>query len=146
VLHVTTDSQPAISPRERVAMKKMTRLLALLVVLSLLALLVAKPKHLTTEEAVDDAVGTAEKVEDTAVRQKYVAVAFLVLLALLAFVTWTALRAKEGQDRAMPPPGKQASEEEIRTLAYDKWEAAGRPPGDGEQFWLEAEKELHGKK
>jgi hypothetical protein len=32
----------------------------------------------------------------------------------------------------------------IRRLAYLKWEAAGRPPGDGVPFWLEAERELSG--
>jgi hypothetical protein len=39
-------------------------------------------------------------------------------------------------------PRQQASEEEIRLCAYRKWESAGRPPGDGVQFWLEAEAEL----
>lgn len=29
----------------------------------------------------------------------------------------------------------------IRELAYYKWEAAGFPPGDGFDFWLEAERE-----
>ena len=32
--------------------------------------------------------------------------------------------------------------DEIRQLAYEKWEAAGKPPGDGSDFWLQAEKEL----
>jgi anti-anti-sigma factor len=32
---------------------------------------------------------------------------------------------------------------ELRRRAYFKWEAAGKPPGDGMQFWLQAEKELH---
>jgi DUF2934 family protein len=30
----------------------------------------------------------------------------------------------------------------IRQLAYRKWEAAGRPSGDGVNFWLEAERGL----
>lgn len=30
----------------------------------------------------------------------------------------------------------------IRVRAYHKWEAAGRPPGDGVNFWLEAEREV----
>jgi hypothetical protein len=30
--------------------------------------------------------------------------------------------------------------------AYLKWEAAGKPPGDGVNFWLQAERELQGKK
>jgi hypothetical protein len=36
----------------------------------------------------------------------------------------------------------EKSEENIRLLAYRKWEAAGRPIGDGLFFWLEAEREL----
>ena len=32
--------------------------------------------------------------------------------------------------------------EDIRLCAYQKWEAAGKPTGDGVQFWLEAEQEL----
>jgi hypothetical protein len=34
------------------------------------------------------------------------------------------------------------SKEAIRMLAYRKWEAAGRPSGDGVNFWLQAEREL----
>lgn len=34
------------------------------------------------------------------------------------------------------------SAEDIRLCAYRKWEAAGKPTGDGVQFWLEAEQEL----
>lgn len=34
------------------------------------------------------------------------------------------------------------SAENIRLRAYRKWEGAGRPAGDGVQFWLEAEQEL----
>jgi hypothetical protein len=33
-------------------------------------------------------------------------------------------------------------DDKIRELAYFKWQAAGSPPGDGIQFWLEAENEL----
>ena len=33
-------------------------------------------------------------------------------------------------------------EQAIRELAYSKWEEAGHPPGDGVNFWLEAETEL----
>ena len=32
--------------------------------------------------------------------------------------------------------------DDIRLRAYRKWENAGKPNGDGIQFWLEAEKEL----
>jgi hypothetical protein len=38
--------------------------------------------------------------------------------------------------------GKLVSEEDIRICAYQKWESAGKPTGDGIQFWLEAEREL----
>jgi len=38
--------------------------------------------------------------------------------------------------------GKVASDQDIRLCAYQKWEAAGKPTGDGVQFWLEAEQEL----
>jgi Protein of unknown function (DUF2934) len=31
---------------------------------------------------------------------------------------------------------------DIRARAYEKWVAAGRPPGDGMRFWLEAEQEI----
>ena len=34
------------------------------------------------------------------------------------------------------------SAEQIRELAYRKWEAAGSPPSDGVPFWLEAERVL----
>lgn len=38
----------------------------------------------------------------------------------------------------------EAEQEEIRLLAYLKWERAGYPTNDGVEFWLEAEKELTG--
>jgi hypothetical protein len=41
-------------------------------------------------------------------------------------------------------PLPRATDEEIRRLAYLKWEAAGRPEGDGFNFWVEAEQELNG--
>jgi hypothetical protein len=34
------------------------------------------------------------------------------------------------------------SEESIRLNAYLRWDAAGRPGGDGLKFWLEAEQDL----
>lgn len=33
-------------------------------------------------------------------------------------------------------------EEQIRELAYSKWQCAGCPEGDGIDFWLQAEEEL----
>jgi hypothetical protein len=38
--------------------------------------------------------------------------------------------------------GQPVCEDGIRLLAYKKWEAAGKPDGDGIEFWLEAEREL----
>jgi hypothetical protein len=43
----------------------------------------------------------------------------------------------------IPTAGHPVSAQEIRLRAYLKWEAAGKPSGDGLQFWLEAERELH---
>lgn len=43
-----------------------------------------------------------------------------------------------------PTVAARVHEPAIRELAYSKWEAAGRPTGDGAQFWLEAERELRG--
>lgn len=37
---------------------------------------------------------------------------------------------------------QRTSAEAIRLCAYRKWEIAGKPIGDGIQFWLEAEQEL----
>jgi hypothetical protein len=103
----TTDSQPAFSPKEGVAMKKVTRLkigpVALLVLLALLTLLVVKRKHLTAEKAEDEAVRAVVKLENTVVRDKHAAVAFLAVIALFGFVMWTALRANEGEAKAKPP-------------------------------------------
>ncbi len=40
------------------------------------------------------------------------------------------------------PHGGMSLEETIRVRAYQKWEWAGRPEGDGVAYWLEAESEL----
>jgi hypothetical protein len=37
---------------------------------------------------------------------------------------------------------QSVSAQTIRLRAYQKWECAGRPAGNGVRFWLEAEKEL----
>jgi hypothetical protein len=85
-------------------MKKSTlRLVILLVLLALLTFLVVKRKDLTAEEAEDDAVRAVVKLEDTVVRDDVAAVAVLALVALFAFVTWTALRANDGEDKVRPP-------------------------------------------
>ena len=50
---------------------------------------------------VHDPVQGAVKLQDTVDREGYAVVAFIILMGLLVFVTWTALRAKKG-DEAMP--------------------------------------------
>jgi hypothetical protein len=91
-------------------MAKVTRLkvgpVAVLVLLALLTILAVHRKGLTDEQAEDEAVGAVVQLEDTVVRDRYAAVAFLALVALFAFVTWTALRANEGEDKAAPPAGE----------------------------------------
>jgi hypothetical protein len=44
------------------------------------------------------------------------------------------------RDRAVVRP-EDDPDESIRTRAYYKWVEAGCPPGDGVQFWLDAESE-----
>jgi hypothetical protein len=47
---------------------------------------------------------------------------------------------------ASPPVTPAApSEADIRERAYRLWEEAGRPAGDGVEFWLRAERELTGR-
>jgi hypothetical protein len=50
----------------------------------------------------------------------------------------------KGEPTRLPPASMRRSLtlNEIHLLAYHKWEAAGRPSGDGTRFWLEAEQEL----
>ncbi len=47
-------------------------------------------------------------------------------------------------ERSKASNNGQPTDDVIRLGAYLKWEAAGKPPGDGIDFWLEAEKELNG--
>ena len=42
----------------------------------------------------------------------------------------------------MSKQSSKSTESEVRQRAYELWEKAGQPEGDGQQFWLEAEKEL----
>src|SRR5262245_16658209 len=59
----------------------------------------------------------------------------------------TARPASRSRALGVPPPvqngmSDRPAEDDIRILAYQKWEAAGCPEGDGERFWLAAEQEL----
>ncbi len=63
----------------------------------------------------------------------------------------TPLGVGDAQTTVSPQPdqsgartGSRPTPDEIRQLAYEKWEAAGKPSGDGSDFWLQAEKELLG--
>ena len=71
----------------------------LLVLLATLTLL-AVQKRLTTAEETEKA---AVKVEVNVVRDSYSKVVVIALVALFAYVTWTALRANRGEAKAMPP-------------------------------------------
>ncbi len=52
-------------------------------------------------------------------------------------------KPKEGGPTSPTPPAREPlSADEIRLRAYLRWEAAGKPPGDGVNFWGEAEQEL----
>ena len=37
---------------------------------------------------------------------------------------------------------REERERQVRELAYQKWQGAGEPQGDGLQFWLDAEREV----
>jgi Protein of unknown function (DUF2934) len=50
--------------------------------------------------------------------------------------------AKSHSESEQVQKGKAKSQEDVRGYAYQKWEAAGRPNGDGVNFWLEAEQEV----
>lgn len=53
--------------------------------------------------------------------------------------------APEPVVEAAPVAPAVPTDEQVRTLAYQKWEAAGCPPGDGVAFWRAAEQELAGR-
>ncbi len=60
--------------------------------------------------------------------------------------TITVLLDSEHECVGASPPNEQrtdAHQEAIRLLAYEKWEAAGCPAGDGVDFWLQAEQEVN---
>jgi hypothetical protein len=48
---------------------------------------------------------------------------------------------RQAQPKSMPYQ-ITPTQQEIQVRAYQMWEAAGRPAGDGIKFWLEAEREL----
>jgi len=55
----------------------------------------------------------------------------------------TELTSADGSAEGLTVASNQAvSQDDIRAMAYLKWEAAGKPEGDGIPCWLEAEREL----
>ena len=58
----------------------------------------------------------------------------------------SAKKVMNSKTPAAAPPQAQIctspAEEIVRIGAYLRWDAAGRPGGDGVGFWLEAEQEL----
>ena len=60
--------------------------------------------------------------------------------------TGERIAAKKSDSARTAPNGQSVSEDAIRLCAYLKWEAAGRPAGDGCCFWVEAERELRQEK
>ena len=63
-----------------------------------------------------------------------------------------ATQAQSNSTQSGAAPGDEESNTQlvsaaaIRLYAFRKWEIAGKPTGDGVQFWLEAEQELVPKK
>lgn len=54
------------------------------------------------------------------------------------------IRVEKDLTVSEPPTTSMAtpSEENVRQRAYEQWQAAGCPEGDGVGFWLEAEREI----
>lgn len=71
-------------------------------------------------------------------RKQHVTTAKSASVALTRPDTGTAMSCISSQ----APRQRPLDLDDIRVLAYRKWETAGKPPGDGSRFWLEAEQEL----
>jgi hypothetical protein len=61
----------------------------------------------------------------------------------------TAAPSPTGPSATLPPtqrpsPQTKPTLEMVRERAYHKWVEAGSPPGDGKEFWEQAEVELNG--
>lgn len=52
--------------------------------------------------------------------------------------------AKTRFDESSEAPTLEQCQQQIREYAYELWENAGCPEGDGSDFWVEAEKQLFG--
>jgi hypothetical protein len=83
---------------------------AALVLLALLAILLAKPKFFTAEQAEGDVVREAGTLKDVLLGDNGAAIAVVVLIALFAFVLWTAIRANARDSKSVPPSGEAERE------------------------------------
>jgi hypothetical protein len=94
-------------------MKMVTRLkvspVVLLVLLVVLLLMVLLHKGLTPEEAERRVVD----LEGSVVHDSFATVAFVALVALFAFVMWTALSANEEEDKATPPARESSASDKM---------------------------------
>jgi hypothetical protein len=88
------------------------RLVGVLVLVALLTILAFYRHGLTAQEAGDKAGGEVVKVGNKVVNDDYAVVAVLVLIAMFAFVIWTALRNKERDYTAMPPARESSAGDE----------------------------------
>jgi hypothetical protein len=61
------------------------------------------------------------------------------VLRRVTHLGWCSILGRCQEERDMTNASR---EQEIRKIAYSKWEKAGWPAGDGMNFWLEAEQEL----
>jgi hypothetical protein len=97
---------------------------AVLVLLALVTLLMVIRQRLAAAEAADVALQPVAKLGDTVIRDRHVAIAFLALMALFAFVIWTAFRAGAGEGKATPlaresdggcePPGRSQDARSVK--------------------------------
>ena len=54
-------------------------------------------------------------------------------------------RAQSSRQQQSPSPSRSnpnPNPDEVRNLAYQLWEQAGRPEGQSDQFWMTAEQQL----
>src|SRR5262249_3925788 len=101
-------------PMEHSDMKKSTGLqiksLVLVVLLVTLAVFVYRRERATLKVDVQDTAQGAVRLQERVDREGYAVVGFIILMGLLAFITWTALRAGKGKDEAVPSTGESNSQ------------------------------------
>jgi hypothetical protein len=86
---------------------------AVLVLLALLTFLVLQRKGLTAKEAEDEAVGEVVLAENAVIGDPITAGVVLVMVVLFGFVTWTAIRANDREDKAMPPTRESSASDNM---------------------------------